>query len=147
MVRILVEGTKTFCIHDDHLDWVTVGRLTIQWLRPHPNTFGAGIDGGTNSKSVTSVKEHPIQKITFACSIHSCHCDNTDWSFQLGQELSTFLIDFEHSLLFVEDNERDCLLDLRNVWIVLCHQHLIIHITVVHSYCSLFNNSITSTNF
>jgi len=82
MIRVLVQRAKTFGIHDDHLNRITIRSLSLNWLRPHPHTLGARIDGWSNAKAIASVQKHAVQQIALARSVHARHGHNTEWPFQ-----------------------------------------------------------------
>ena len=168
MVWILVQGAEPFCVHDHHLNGLTIWSLSLKWLGPHPNTFGAWVDSRSNTETIRSIEKHSIEQVALTCTVHACHCNNTDWSFQCGQELFSFLIYFKHyekkkewisteikwkiikltSFLFVEDDEWDCLLDLWKVGLALSHENLVIH--MIHGLLSqiiLWLQSITNLLF
>lgn len=96
MVRIFIERTQSFGIHDDHLYWVAVGRLPIEWFGPHPNTLGTRINGRSNTKTIAAIQQHSVQQVAFASSIHAGHCYYADWSFQILKELPSVFVDLEH---------------------------------------------------
>ena len=56
MVGVFIKGAKTFGVHYNNINWVTVWSEALNWLAPHPNTLGARVDGWANSEPVASVK-------------------------------------------------------------------------------------------
>ena len=70
-------------------------------LVPHPEAFGAGIDGRTNSKPLSLpilVQQNAIQKERFASSVLASHCNDSQVLIQqllALQEFSSFVMELK----------------------------------------------------
>lgn len=62
---------------DNH---VLFGRIifALNEFRPDPQTFGTGIDGGANLKSIILVEEYSVENVAFTGSIFSNNSNYTD---------------------------------------------------------------------
>ena len=55
MCWILIQSYNPFSINDNHIDYISLGGLTFNWLSPNPNPLRARINRWPNSESVRSV--------------------------------------------------------------------------------------------
>ena len=64
-------------------------------FRPDPETFGAGIDGGSYFESTVLIKENSIEYVAFSGSIFSDYGDDGDVFFLVGfhEPIDSFCID------------------------------------------------------
>ena len=67
----------------------------LNQFRPHPESFGTGIDGGSNFKSIILIEQYSIEDITFSSSIFSDNSDDGDVFILIGfvEPVDGFLID------------------------------------------------------
>ena len=91
----LVEGAEAFCVHNKDIYVLSVRSLALHRRTPEPKALSAGINSRTHAEAIGSVKKHAVQQVAFTRSIHTCYCTNSNWTFQLGNQLFRLGVDMK----------------------------------------------------
>ncbi len=60
------------------------------------DSFGTWVDAWSHSKTSLPVQENSIQKIAFACAVHTSYGDDADRAFDVAQKLDCILVHLKH---------------------------------------------------
>jgi hypothetical protein len=56
VVLILVQRANSLRIYDENVDFIAIGASTFEGSSPTPEPLGAGVDSGTDSKTVVAIE-------------------------------------------------------------------------------------------
>lgn len=84
MVDILLSGTQSLRVNDEHIDDLVLLIFKNQRLSPHPNALGLRVHGRPHCEASFTIEEHLVEEIGLASSINSC--DRDDGQFALNGE-------------------------------------------------------------
>ena len=93
MCCVLIKGTYSLGINDYDIDILPIRRSSPDRLIPAPQSLGARIDSRSNSKSIASTKQNPIQQIWFASSIQPRNTNNSKRSLYRFEEINGLVSD------------------------------------------------------
>ena len=114
MVLVFVHTANTLSIHDDSVNLLASVGSGLYRRAPHPEAFGARIDGWANSKALLTyflIQKHSIQQITLAGSVHTNHRDDGDLFLEKTGKLLSLWLYFKLLCFLIEQNERYGLVD------------------------------------
>ena len=83
MVSVLIKPTYSLGINHEHINFRPAIRIPHEWLCPHPEPLSTRVNRWADSKSPL-VKDHSVQQVRFASTVHSSNCDHSDWPLELG---------------------------------------------------------------
>ena len=95
MILVFVEGPDALGVDNKGFESISVFVLDSYWFVPHPKTFGAWINSGSDSEALSFtvfVKKNAIQQKTLACSVLASDSDNANMirnQFRRHQQISS----------------------------------------------------------
>ena len=119
MVLLLVKRTQALCIHDNDRHLTVSVILPIKHAVPDPQTLGAWVDGWPDGKAfqrsrcqpalgVQSFFKELVKQVTLTSPIFSTHCNDTNFTLDLGQKVYCVLSDLEFLRFYIVSYKGNC---------------------------------------
>jgi hypothetical protein len=88
MVIGFIPISNSLGIHDQHINFLSIGRLALNISIPHPDPFGVGIHRG--SQPITAVEDDSVKEVGLTGPVESGHGHHTNGGRHCRQEFSPF---------------------------------------------------------
>ena len=97
MIVVLVETPNALRVYDDDIHFLAIVGVTNQWLRPNPESFGAGVDSWAYAEAriVLEIQKHSVQQVALSSTIHASNSYNSNWTSNLLNYTLSFFVYFE----------------------------------------------------
>ena len=90
MIIGFIPISNAFGIHDQHINFLSIGRLALNVSIPNPDAFGVGIHRGSHAEPITAVKDDSVKEVGLAGPVESGHGHYPKGGRHGRQEFSPF---------------------------------------------------------
>ena len=96
MVVILVKAAQALRVDHQYVHLLARLREARDGCAPDVDAFRARVDAGSDAEPALSIEQDAIQKVAFACAVHSSDRDDADGSSYMVEDLDGLSVDLEH---------------------------------------------------
>lgn len=112
MIIVLVKAANTFGIDYNDVHLLALLCVAHNRLTPHPDSFGAGINGWPHSKAIfLDIKEYAVEEVALTCAVHPSDGDDADRTLDQGEYFLGFIGHFKLLVRIIPCHQREGLLN------------------------------------